>query len=564
MERLEFENKLNDFKEKGLLSIIIDDSEELERDGWGILFIPKSLYLENKDFTDNYIKDFCKVDRTKSFGMLTLRSDYHITEEYLNLIAKNGTVKRLNLNNSNCDYILTKDHFEILKKNPTLTEIITSGVEPCLEDECDERLYAVMRRKVSEYLSVGDILYSENLRMIGDISWDELENIKGYLNKRKLHGTIEFSYNHDADIIKSIIDFVNEKEEKEDEKTEFVIEISDRNKLDYTVFDDEKQNSTICVITDTDMPTDMNVYKKTEEKIREVIGDIMKHEEELTPFEKLLWLYDNVTKFRKYKKEGSEEEWEESRLLHKLMFNDKIVCVGYSYLLADLAKRIDLVVGERYVEFGKMPNDDAQYTHMENVVDLSDEEYDINGIYLIDSTQDNNDIENFYVLNHFLVTPEEYKRYIVNNCVQGFSLLECTSFQEFKELASRDKESLASLADLLSNRYPNEEIFSYSFSDYDAEISYYFSESKKLYELSKSVDIKPIGLDSIVKALVKIEKIKNSQISDEELIEKLDKICELFIQREEVAFPTNFEETKISKNLDFDYKEVITGSNKKR
>lgn len=564
MEKFDFEKKLSEFKEKGLLTIIIDDSEELEYDGWGIIYIPRDLYLDNKDFVDEYIKDFCMTDRTKYFGMLTLYSDYHITEEYLNLISKNKTVKRLNLNNSNCDYILTKEHFEILKRNSSLAEIETSDVEPCLENEYDKRLCAVMGRRVSEYLTVSNILYSENLRMIGSISLEEFEDIKKYLKDRKLHGSIEFSYNHDAEIIKSIIDFVNEKEENDDEKTKIVIEVSDRNKIDYKVFDDEKQNSTISVITTTDMPTDMNVYKKKEEKIREVIGDIMNHEDELTPFEKLLWLYDNVTKFRTYKKEGASDDWKESRLLHKFMFNDKIVCAGYSFLLADLAKRLGLNIREVLVDVDENIIDDVHYNHMANVCDLRDEEYGIDGIYLIDSTQDNNKHENFYVLNHCLITPEEYKGYIVNNYVQGFSMLECENFEEFVKLVEKDKNSLVVLAQLIENRFCDEEIFSYEFYDLDGEINYYFRESKKLYDLSRKINSKPIGLDLICKAIIKIQRIKNTEISDEELMEKLDKICHLFVKREEIIFPKNFGNIKFTKNLDFDCKELIENSDRKR
>lgn len=519
LDNLDLENIL-------LISIIDREPTEEEKEDSYSLTISEKLYFENKDLIDAFVRKMCSYKR-QWIKVLYFDSKYHMTEEYFNLLKNNTSLEHIMLN----DYEFTKKDFDILKQNESLQEIETTILSPELSECYDIRLSQVMKREVSGFLSIKELIYEKGLRIHGPLSDEETQEICRLLEKRQVTGNIEFLDFTDSKPIKIIIDKIKELETTKEEKTELSIFIKDRYNFSYESFTDKKQNSTIKVFTETDEETNMNDYIKVENEIKKILEPIEKHKDNLSPFEALIWLHTIVATFREYKKEGTNEDYRISRFLNKLLFSDKMVCVGYSYLLSDCAKRFNLDVWENFACSKSDNRKDDEYNHLNNLAFVKDEKYDINGVYLLDVTFDNHKDKELYVLNHFLLTPEKYHQHIQEMYAAGYSLLVIKDKDEFLRIIKSDERALSSLITIIYNYFKNDELFKVECSNSEDLNLYYMSSVDSLYDLAQNINIEAISEDKIKRALVHIEKLKNPQIGIEELEERLDKTLELYRER---------------------------------
>lgn len=99
---------------------------------------------------------------------------------------------------------------------------------------------------------------------------------------------------------------------------------------------------------------------------------------DLSPLERVLYAYDIIKSF-KYREEDEYEDEDQSRLIHNIIRDGKIVCVGYSLFLEQLLSE----VGIKCICIDSMDE-----THQRNLVNVTDDEYDIEGTYALDVTWD--------------------------------------------------------------------------------------------------------------------------------------------------------------------------------
>lgn len=532
MTRLDLEEQLSKLDLEGVLGVyIIDTPEGYQYDGYTLNF-KEEFYQEHKEIIDDFVKKLCSYERKWIKNLYFI--SYPFTNDILTLLKNNESIEGVNLHN----HELTTEEFEILTSNKNLKEIDSSSICEELRDCYDKRLGAVVKRKITNYKTVRDIIYDKKLNFYEELTEEQVTDICSLLEKRQIKGNLTFSGMNNGSFIKQIMDKFESIKTSEEDST-ISIEIENRELFDYRPFTDKEQNARIKVITNTDEPTDMNIFIKVEEKLVEITKEYKEHEEQLSPLERLFWLYQIVETYRKYKKESDDKDWEMSRFLNKLLFSKDLVCVGFSHLLAELSQRASLQVWENCsIAHCEDKNNitKANYNHMNNLIFLEDEKYNIKGLYLLDATHDNHEYKDFFVFNHFLITPEKYDKHIMKMYEAGYSLLTVKEKESFLETLRCDEISLSSLIDILKLYYGKHELFNVCFSSSDAGNSYYLDKAELLYELTQGITIEPIPQETLKNAFIQIEKIKNPSITVEELTEKIDETFNVYKERDDKIY----------------------------
>jgi len=156
-----------------------------------------------------------------------------------------------------------------------------------------------------------------------------------------------------------------------------------------------KENYFNIFISDGTIEYSKEEYEKEEEFLNELVSPIK--EANLTPFEKYLAVYNIVKKFKAYKENYHNPE--QSRELRYILYNEYMTCYGFSKLLKVLLEKVGIAsfitlsnIDHSYdggFAFVERPTNFENHGHARNVVKIDDDEYDIHGIYLADSTADN-------------------------------------------------------------------------------------------------------------------------------------------------------------------------------
>lgn len=132
----------------------------------------------------------------------------------------------------------------------------------------------------------------------------------------------------------------------------------------------------------------------------------------MSMFEKYMYCYNIVKKFKEYN--GDTFDVTDSRDVSKILNNEYMVCAGYVNMLTRLLDR----VGISYIKMGVESNSEENLEsneidkHARLMVKLTDEKYDIDGIFVSDPTWDNNLDEDLYV--NILMTLEETSQQVEN------------------------------------------------------------------------------------------------------------------------------------------------------
>ena len=171
-----------------------------------------------------------------------------------------------------------------------------------------------------------------------------------------------------------------------------------------------------------------NIYKKMDE----IISFIKRFN--LSPLEQIMLTYD-IVKSNKYQKEDQNDDYGISRNINRILYNDKLVCVGFSnlinYILTNLGIKCEQV---RFKHF------DSKSGHQRDLVYINDKKYKINGAFMLDSTWDsrrnNNYIDNY---NYFL-KPLIYFKLIRNDDIYKDKTLKFI-YRNYEEAAVDIEES---------------------------------------------------------------------------------------------------------------------------
>src|SRR5699024_2367451 len=110
-----------------------------------------------------------------------------------------------------------------------------------------------------------------------------------------------------------------------------ILRLKNKNKFNNYLFNnlDVLKNQEFIKIKVSNQIFPLNVYYNNEKKLFDIVSQVIK----LSPFEKYLYVYDVVNKYKKYKE--NKEDKSMSRDLYKLLDNEYMVCVGFSDLLRD-------------------------------------------------------------------------------------------------------------------------------------------------------------------------------------------------------------------------------------
>ena len=116
----------------------------------------------------------------------------------------------------------------------------------------------------------------------------------------------------------------------------------------------------------------------------------------LSPIEQLMYVYDWV-RDSVYKMEDKTDEKSVSRDLSSALLSGKIVCLGYSNIFNIVAKKLGFNAEVFYLE----NKTNEKRGHSRNIVYIKDDKYDIDGVYLFDTTWDSKKDGNSF-LNKYL------------------------------------------------------------------------------------------------------------------------------------------------------------------
>ena len=131
------------------------------------------------------------------------------------------------------------------------------------------------------------------------------------------------------------------------------------------------------------------------ERIQKVCDVILKFN--LSPFETVAFIYKIITKSFAYKE--NEDDTGLARSIIGVLNTDNIVCVGYSLLIKAIIDKLDypdLICDGTTIEVQIEDNLDNQFKdiinsgegHMKNLIFIKDDKYEVDGVYLLDSTYD--------------------------------------------------------------------------------------------------------------------------------------------------------------------------------
>ena len=143
---------------------------------------------------------------------------------------------------------------------------------------------------------------------------------------------------------------------------------------------------------------------RTMKKIQEYADNIKKLK--LSKMETIMYVYD-IVRNRVYVEESELENSGVSRDISKVLFGDKIVCLGYANIFYTLLYYLG--IESKLVSLGA--KDPTQAGHARNVIYIKDDKYNIDGVYYFDATWDSKRIEgdNSYLYRYkFFAKTREY------------------------------------------------------------------------------------------------------------------------------------------------------------
>lgn len=301
-----------------------------------------------------------------------------------------------------------------------------------LDSEQDSKLAAFIRgnnievkKNVIYFYTISDLKKDE--LMLPEIKKEEIP----YLKEVGENTVITLSNNSDnaIDAIKTLRE--NNKNNK------ITITITDKKKFNKELFNSDIDLTNVFIkadVTSKEMP--ISNYIKNEK----ILYSMVKEAENLSPLEKYLYAYDVVKKFKEYKeykeykKDKTYEEGNKSRKSHEILFNNYIVCSGFTTLLGDLLDKLDinwietgvevemssykaiaqlkkkydwnkLTPKEKYELIATQKNYIPHTLHEKHsrlIVNINDPKYQIDGLYFADPTWDNDLENNLYT--HSLMT----------------------------------------------------------------------------------------------------------------------------------------------------------------
>lgn len=531
-----------------------------------ILMFNDEYYYSHREQINSIVASYINSMNSK---YISIKDDCFLTDEVIQAIIDNKIIKNVYLLNQNEDkpFLLDEELYIRFKKAGKL-DIKTDGVTEDLKDNFDSIIdYNRNRFLVAKY-KYRQLVSGESLILESPLTENEILNLK-YLNSNT---ELEITYD-DYDNIFRLIEIL----ENNGHDSMIILRLKNKNKFNNYLFNnlDVLKNQEFIKIKVSNQIFPLNVYYNNEKKLFDIVSPVIK----LSPFEKYLYVYDVVNKYKKYKE--NKEDKSMSRDLYKLLDNEYMVCVGFSDLLRDLLSKLGIETCEYSVTvdtgLDDVPLDtrvmpdfisggDPSTTHevltkasyhARLFVNLVDPKYEIDGYYIADPTWDN-DMEN-HAFNYALMTHDEFNSTDRYNYFSMYGIKELFFVHSLEEFYYKlniilDKNLSRKIIDYIKEFVDFFQQVDFDF--YQKLIKKYSLLEKSFYEIVESekqnilLDIGEHILDK-TNNLVDGKKFKSGitslyengvwQLKEEENIEdEVNKIMEYNKKRHEFCFPTRY------------------------
>lgn len=378
------------------------------------LYFTKTWCEENQELLNKiiiYIINNYKEKRLVISGSL-------INEKNINAIAGNKNIEEVSFGNFFDPYTLKENDYITLKA--TIKKIESSDVEEKLKYNFDE-IIEYNRKKSLIFGKKYDDLQKGELILTDPIDEDHIEYIKYIGDEVKIKAYKKVN----------IFDLV-EKLRSAGKNNQITYTLGDsKNKFNEELFKRKIPYENIFI--------EIGVQKyplKEYVEYEKMLYSFIEPAKNLSPFEKYIYAYDIVKKFKKYKEHKKDKM--KARRIYDILNNNYMVCVAYSDLLGDLLDKLGIENMELHAEVGLQPYKastqlkkkykekwkeidqqeknklideqrnfipDSWGAHSRRIVHIVDEKYGINGLYFSDPTWDNDLENNSY--NHLLMTSDE-------------------------------------------------------------------------------------------------------------------------------------------------------------
>lgn len=431
------------------------------------LYIYKEYYKEHKEEIDNLI---IKIIQNYKKRNISIEAGSLINDKLVEEICLNTNIKEISLAKYGFfdKYSLSKKHYELFKK-ANKEKIYSTNIDKDLEETFDPLIRYNYEKFLYSYYKYEDF-QKDSVIIYFPIPEDKLYILKYLGENTKI--TLSTKCN-----IKEILETLK----KYNKHNKIQIEIDDKvifnqqlEKIGYFDRNQENFNNNIVVIP--------NAIKRVELPIKQYIEyekllySIIKPAKNLSPFEKYIYAYDIVKRFKKYatpKKDNknadnlSDSKYNDiissSRDLYQILDNDYIVCVGFSNLLSDLLTKLGIdniglsvevdLTAKKAMKQLNIPKDEWKKKNPEEkhklitnqqlyipkndfvghkrlLVNIKDDKYGIDGIYVSDPTWDNDIEKNLYT--HALMTENDVSTSISTNKMNNnYLLFSATNIKEF-------------------------------------------------------------------------------------------------------------------------------------
>lgn len=512
------------------------------------LYINSEYYLKNIYKINNVICNYIHDYKEEKFS---LGSTGLINDEIIDAIVSNNNIKEVSLDEYSKDgYTLTVAHYKKFKE----AGIRVGSKYVCeeLKENFDDIIIANSEKSLISYFKYRDLVEKKGIYLDRELNEDELENLK-YINPDLLItlNIDNFEY----------INVVNKKLKELGKNNIIKVKLDDKVKFNEFIF-----NNTLDGNIYVETPDLENVSLQDYLKFEKLLYEMIKHTNNLSPFEKYIYAYNITKQFKDYKE--NENNKNDSRKLYSLLVNEYMVCVGYSRLFGDLLSKMGIENKDLSVSVDISYDDVSNYEiefkevvmtegagHARRYIHIVDPKYGIDGYYVADPTWDN-DLEHDYY-NHLAMTDTETtfsKRYQLMNYMDIFNVNSIDDFiEKFNRIRNKHhyEEFLfevirvidvlkvldISVINKLKVKYDFVDKFRYDWPDNITDFIYDLGN-----EIINKVN-KSISSDTLMEAVGNV--YRNSYgYTEEELLSRLEIVRQENMERQSKMFPTRYKINK--------------------
>ena len=458
-----------------------------------------------------------------------------INNEILEAIANNSKITSVTLGNPNDIYILTRGAFDILDKSESIYNISTDDVIGEYTNSERERISFFTHKRLVDVFTYQMLNDGRIIHLTSPLANTDINNLRKYSKKGI---KIFFGYN-DKDNILKIIEVLKGR------NIEFrfmSVDILKDNVEAFKVYGEEN-----IVI---DRSVSLNRFLEVEKLLDLMVKDIK--ESTLSPYEKYLAVFKIVKEFKTYRREVADGQFNTSAScdLYEILFNDYIVCLGFSELMIALLKRVGIyatffhveilkeserLTKEDYATLTRAEQNDKKGTkgyHSRIIFRLVDSKYDIDGIFISDVTW--NQEEDLDLYNHSSLTPYETRFESDAFYNTPDDIFDIQSGTEFYTKIKKIPDSIPrflEIVDVIDNPFYN-----YLDKNYDIDGPYNTEFFIEIYNYIILHTNKRIPKETLFTALREVIKLAFTNISDEELETLIASLNEDYEDEQAISF----------------------------